>query len=160
MNRIMRSAIGAVLLEKTDETGAAATGGGAAAKAAEKVKAEVKAAEQVLMASGGGSVARASAEERAAVEKAEKLEADAAKALADAARAAVVAKQKQEAAAAARAEAEGRVLCTIPARFGVMIAGKRIQVEAGIHALTREVANHAYSKAQGVKIVGFPSTKA
>lgn len=90
-------------------------------------------------------------------EAAQKAASDASAAAVAAAKAADEAKRLAEQAAAAQAEAEGRVLCTVPRRYGVVVEGKIVTVEKGSQSLPREIADHPYSVAQGVKVVGLPS---
>lgn len=98
--------------------------------------------------------AKEDAAKRKAAEEAAAAAAEASKA---ATAAADEAKRRAEEAAAAQAAAEGRVLCTVPRRFGIMLAGRQVIVEPGSQSLPREVAEHPYARDHGVKIVGLPT---
>lgn len=98
--------------------------------------------------------AKADAEKK---EAAKQAAADAAKAAEEAKAAAEDASRKAELAAAAQADAEGLVLVTVPNRYGLFVGGVRHTIEPGSQKVSREIAEHPYSIANGVKIVGLPT---
>jgi hypothetical protein len=97
----------------------------------------------------------------------------ASKAEAEAAKAVEVAKRARQRAEAAAADAADMVLVKVPTSFGIHMNKKivrkvdgqdhtytspiLVEVKAGTTQLPREVAEHAYAKANGVQILGLPS---
>ena len=95
----------------------------------------------------------------AAIEPLKKA-ADAAAAAQDAQELADKAKQAADEAAIKAAEARGHVVVNVPQKYALVISAgegtkpKRIVVQAGTSTMLREHAEHPYSKANGVKILG------
>lgn len=94
--------------------------------------------------------------EKSEAERKAKAEAEAAQAAAEAAqKAAEEAKAKAVAARVAAAQERNKVLCEVPRAYRFTMPDHTVRhVAAGTQELDPEIANHWWSKAHGVKVLG------